>query len=289
MSGQRERRRDVGAALFADEIGIEFGIYGEYRLKSAYQPIFAPRDGHLAPVAVEALVQPQRNGLPVPAEVFFERVPAADRLFVETLCRMLHLSNYRNIGVAGLDLFFNYDPLINDHAGRALAEIRLMARHLGDLDLDAGMLVCEITEKAAFDDRLLARLVREMRRNGLRVAVDDFGAGHSTEQRLRLLKPDIIKIDGGWFAQLCRHPAAARLFSPLLALLHESGAKVLVEGVEEPSQLMLALESGADLLQGFLLGRPALAGTLFRQEPVSIEGLLADGRKIVPLFGRPAG
>ncbi len=157
MSGQRERRRDVGAALFADEIGIEFGIYGEYRLKSAYQPIFAPRDGHLAPVAVEALVQPQRNGLPVPAEVFFERVPAADRLFVETLCRMLHLSNYRNIGVAGLDLFFNYDPLINDHAGRALAEIRLMARHLGDLDLDAGMLVCEITEKAAFDDRLQPR------------------------------------------------------------------------------------------------------------------------------------
>ena len=83
---------------------------------------------------------------------------------------------FRNIGVDGLDLFFNYNPMINDHLGRALAEIRLMTRHLGDLDLNAGMLVCEITEQAA-DDHVLAPLVREMRRHGIRIAIDDFGTG----------------------------------------------------------------------------------------------------------------
>jgi EAL domain-containing protein (putative c-di-GMP-specific phosphodiesterase class I) len=281
-----ERRRDVRAALFADEIGIEYGVYGDYRLKSAYQPIFTLRDGLLFPVAVEALAQPHRKGAQVPVREFFSALPAADRLYVETMCRMLHLANFRNIGVDGLDLFFNYDPLINDHEGRALAEIRLMAQHLGEFELDAGMLVCEITETAAPDEGVLARLVGEMRRNGLRIAIDDFGAGHSTQERLERLKPDIVKIDGGWFAQLCRHPAATRLFRPLLDLLHAHGARVLVEGIEEPQHLRLALEGGADLVQGFLLARPAPVGTIWREEPLDAESLLDKG-KVIPLFGRP--
>src|SRR5690606_14488854 len=69
MSPRRALCRDVGAALFRDEVGIEYGIYGDYRLKSAYQPIFAPRGGDLAPVAVEALLQPQLLGQPVPRDI----------------------------------------------------------------------------------------------------------------------------------------------------------------------------------------------------------------------------
>src|SRR4051812_3716705 len=144
MTGRRERRRDIGEAIFADEVGIEYGVYGAFRLKTAYQPIFAPRGDTLAAVAVEALIEPQRAAMPVAPSVFFDSVAADDRLFVETMCRMLHLRNFRNIGVDSLDLFFNYNPMINDHLGRALAEIRFMARHLGDLDLNTGMLVCEI-------------------------------------------------------------------------------------------------------------------------------------------------
>lgn len=282
MIARRERRRDVDDAIFADEVGIQYGIYGEYRLRSAYQPIFTPRAGFLAPVAVEALIEPHRAGEVISPAAFFAGVAAADRLYVEAMCRTLHLRNFRNIGVGGLDLFFNYDPLINDHLGRALAEIRLMARHLGDVDLHPAMLVCEITEQAAGDELVLLRMVREMRRNGFRIAVDDFGAGHSTDERLRLLEPDIVKMDGGWFTELCRHAAAARLFRPLVSLLHDRGARVLVEGIEQPVHLRVALEGGADLLQGFHLARPALAGTIFREEQVEIDSLLRTSGKIVP-------
>lgn len=285
MTGQRERRRDVGEAVFADEVGIEYGVYGAFRLKSAYQPIFAPRGGALAAVAVEALIEPHRAAMPVAPAVFFDSVAAGDRLFVETMCRMLHLRNFRNIGVDGLDLFFNYNPMINDHLGRALAEIRLMTRHLGDLDLHPGMLVCEITEQAA-DDHVLAPLVREMRRHGVRIAIDDFGTGHSTAERMSLLQPDIVKIDGGWFAEFCRHTAAERFFRPLVSSLHDRGAKVLVEGIEQSVHLRVALDGGVDLLQGYHLGRPALAGTIFNQQPLSIEALLGADNKVVPLHLR---
>lgn len=279
-----ERRRNVDDAIHIDEVGIEYGIHGEFRLRSAYQPIFAPRGRFLHAVAVEALIEPHRAGRPSAARVFFDGVAASDRLFVETMCRVLHLRNFHNIGVEGLDLFFNYNPLINDHPGRALAEIRLMTRHLADFGLAPAMLVCEITEQSA-DDALLMRLVREMRRDGIRIAIDDFGTGHSTEERVSLLSPDIVKIDGTWFAEFCRHAAAERFFRPLVSTLHDRGAKVLVEGIENPTHLRVALEGGVDLLQGYHLARPALAGTVFEEKPLSVDTLLGRDSKVIPLFG----
>jgi EAL domain-containing protein (putative c-di-GMP-specific phosphodiesterase class I) len=278
----RERRRNVGDAIFADEIGIEYAILGNYRLRSVYQPIFSPRDGMLVPVAVEALVQPHLAGKAVSPTAFFETLPQRDRLYAETMCRVLHLRNFRNLGVSDIDLFFNYNPQINVHAGRALAEIRLMAMHLGAIDLDPSQLVCEITEQAAPDDAALASLVREMRRNGIRIAVDDFGAGHSTAERLALIEPDIVKLDATWFQQLCQHPEAEQLFRPLVATLHARSIKVLVEGVETPHHLRIALEGAADLLQGFHLGEPALAGAFFDEGPQAIEALLGTPAKILP-------
>ncbi|RUY88379.1 EAL domain-containing protein, partial [Mesorhizobium sp. M7A.F.Ca.CA.001.12.2.1] len=49
--------------------------------------------------------------------------------------------------------------------------------------------------------------------------------------------------------------------------------------------LRVALEGGVDLLQGFLLARPALAGTVFEEEPLNIDTLLGTGGNVVPLFG----
>lgn len=284
MTGRPDRRRNVGEAIFADEVGIEYGVYGAFRLRSAYQPIFAPRGRFLKAVAVEGLIEPHRAGRPVAPRVFFEGIPVPDRLFVETMCRVLHLRNFRNIGVGGLDLFFNYNPLINDDPRRALAEIRLMTRRLAEFDLHPGMLVCEITEQAA-EDEVLVSLALEMRRDGIRIAIDDFGTGHSTEERVALVQPDIVKIDGTWFAEFCRHAAAERFFRPLVSALHDRGAKVLVEGIEQSTHLRVALDGGVDLMQGFYLARPALAGTVFDEEPLPIDRLLGMASNVVPLFG----
>ncbi len=282
MNLPRQRRRNVDDAIYADEIGIEYAIIAGYRLRSAYQPIFTPREGMLVPVAVEALVEPHLAGRPVAPAAFFEALAPGDRLYGETLCRVLHLRNFRNLGAPGLDLFFNYNPQVNDRQARALAQIRLMAMHLGEIGLAAGQLVCEITEQAAPDDAVLASLVGEMRRNGIRVAVDDFGAGHSTAERMALIEPDIVKLDGAWFAQLCRHAEAEKLFRPLVATLHARAVKVLVEGIETPQHLRIALEGGVDLLQGFHLGRPALAGAFFDAGPLPIEKLHGAPARILP-------
>ncbi len=286
MSGRPDRRRDVADAIFADEVGIEYGVYGAFRLRSAYQPIFTPRSGTLAAVAVEGLIEPHRAGRPVAPPVFFDGIAAADRLFVETMCRMLHLRNFRNIGVEGLDLFFNYNPLINDHPGRALAEIRLMTRHLGDFDLHPGMLVCEITEQAA-DDKVLVSLVHEMRRNGIRIAIDDFGTGHSTEERIALLSPDIVKIDGTWFARILP-PCRRRTLLPAACLdrCTIAAPRCWSKGSSNPCICGWRSMAASTCCRDIHLARPALAGTIFNEEPLSIEALLGMDNKVVPLHQR---
>ena len=66
-------------------------------------------------------------------------------------------------------------------------------------------------------------------------------------------------------------------------MLHDRGARVLVEGIEQARHLRVALDGGVDLLQGFHLARPALAGTIFNEEPLSIDVLLGADNKVVPL------
>lgn len=279
------RPQFVSDAILVDEIGIEIGIYGSYQLMSSYQPIFARRGEFLLPLAAEGLIAPHLGGQPVASGAFFRQVPREDVLFVESMCRALHLRNYRNIGVERLQLFFNYDPCANSDLEKALNEIAFMARRLAEIGLDPGLLVCEVTETAAHDAGTLSRLVAGMRSHGIRIAVDDFGVGHSTLERIALLRPDIVKLDGGWFRKLAADKSAVGLLSLAVRGLQATGAEVLIEGIETPLHLRAAMQVGADLMQGYLLAAPALAGAIFDQTPRPFAGLLAAERKVIPLFG----
>ncbi len=269
--------------IVADDVGIDFGIYGNYCLRSAYQPIFRWDGTLLVPFAVEALAAPSIGGKPVQPLHFFEAVPQEDKFFVETLCRMLHLRNHDNIGAEGLELFFNFDPLIHCDRETSLREIHFMANELAEIGLDPRRLVCEVTEARAFDDDVLAALMDEMRTHGIRIAIDDFGTGYSTVERFALIKPDFVKIDGAWFRGLQGQARTARLFPPVVAAFHQLGAKVLVEGIETAGELYAALDAGADYLQGFFLGQPALAGTRIDQTQKPTRALPWEGGKVVPL------
>lgn len=275
----------ISDAIFVDEIGIEIGIHGDYRLKTAYQPIFRRDGGLLLPVAVEGLAIPFRQGRMVPTSALLNDETSEQRSFFETLCRTLNLRNHRNIGLPSLELFFNCDPVVDGDSQRWPGALDSLAHRLGEIELDPAMLICVITEASSLDHAVLLEQVREMRRLGMRIAVDDFGSGQSSFERIGLIKPDIVKIDRAWFGRLCEEDGTARLFDPIAATFRQLGAQVLVGGIETAAQLRVAVDGGADLLQGLLLAPPALAGTVFDAAPVLIEGLLSQPHKVVPLPG----
>lgn len=122
---------------------------------------------------------------------------------------------------------------------------------------DLGWLVLEITEHEQVADytRLAARL-GELRRRGVRVAVDDAGAGHSSLRHVARLGPDFIKVDVSLVRDVHLDPAKAALMRSMVLLERELGVRLVAEGVETPEELRALAGMGVTLAQGYLFGRP---------------------------------
>lgn len=94
---------------------------------------------------------------------------------------------------------------------------------------------------------------------GGELLVDDAGTSHADENRIRTLRPDVVKIDRGLFWAAGTDPAARARLEPIITATRGADARLLVEGVSEPEHVDLARDLGADLAQGFHLGMPTPA------------------------------
>jgi len=123
----------------------------------------------------------------------------------------------------------------------------------------ASRLVVEITETAALDDLdESARFVENLRHAGCRVALDDFGAGHTSLRHLQLLAVDTIKIDGAFVRALGGSRANRVILRHLLGLTRGFGLRTIAECVETAEEAMLLRDEGIGYLQGHHLGRPTI-------------------------------
>jgi diguanylate cyclase (GGDEF)-like protein len=133
---------------------------------------------------------------------------------------------------------------------------------LGEGHLAADRLVVEVLEFDFLErDRAALDSLTSLRGLGALVSVDDFGAGYATLARLRLLQPDVLKIDRSLVAG-SEDPTVAALLTGAAQLGRHIGASVVAEGVETDGQLRAAMAAGCDAVQGFYLGRPVGAETL---------------------------
>lgn len=283
MTRRSQHKARLDEAIIVDELGLESGGYGIYRLRCLYQPIFERRDLSMHAVAVEGTAAPYVAGEEVPSDVFLAAAADEDLAFIAEMGFTLPLRNLRNIGPEGLEL------LVGDIAEEgapyaALDRIRFIAGELAEAGLDPGQVVCAIRGGATPDETMLARLAREIRKAGMRAAIDDFGMGRWTDGQMNVLGADFVRIDGEWFGKVCRDAVTIRLFESVVARLHERRAKVLVSGIASEQQFGVALKAGADLFQGAHLAPLAHVGTEF-VETLSVRQKLGSARKIVPLFG----
>lgn len=131
---------------------------------------------------------------------------------------------------------------------------------LDEYPLAPGSLLLEITETTALlDPRHTSAVFEAIRDAGVRLAVDDFGAGSHALSHLRHLPLDVLKIDRSFIAAL-NDERSVCIVSAVVQLAHELGLDVVAEGVETAEQVRTLRDMGCDLAQGFFFA-PALDAT----------------------------
>ena len=119
-------------------------------------------------------------------------------------------------------------------------------------------LVLEITEHEAIEDYgTLAKALAPLRDRGLRVAVDDVGAGYASLRHALQLAPDMVKMDISLTRGIDRDAGRRALASALISFAGETNMTIVAEGIETADELQALRELGIRYGQGFYLSRPS--------------------------------
>ncbi|PZA12956.1 diguanylate cyclase [Rhodopseudomonas palustris] len=133
----------------------------------------------------------------------------------------------------------------------------LILQILLETGLQASRLEVEITEGVLIEDFAGAiAILRKIKDLGVRVAMDDFGAGYSSLSYLQSFPFDKIKIDQAFTRKLETNPESAAIVEAILSLARTLKLPVIAEGVETEKQLAFLARAGCDEVQGYLIGRP---------------------------------
>ena len=220
----------------------------------SYQPQVDPVSRELRAVEALARWRHPKRGMLMPDEFIplAEHTGLIRELTGFVLDRSLHqCREWRDEGLP-LGVAVNVSPrdLLDSRFPEQVEE--LLDRH----DVDAVDLELEITENTAITDLPRARAtLSRLSQLGVRLAVDDFGAGHSSLAYLRRLPVTGLKIDRSLVSRMRFRPDDAAIVDSTIRLAHALGLKVTAEGVETDGTCEYLAEVGCELAQGFLFGR----------------------------------
>ena len=241
--------------LAAAEAGWLVDMLQDGRLTSHFQPIVEAAHPQRI-FAFEALLRGwQPDGELVGGGPIVGTASEADLLFQLDLAA--RRSAVRAFGARkGPDarVFINFAPTsIYDPAYC----LRTTFRAVEEVGLTPGQVVFEVTESEQIGDMgSLTDVLRTYREAGFGVALDDLGSGYASLNLLHVLQPDFVKLDMDLIRDVDSQPHKAALAGKLLEAASAMGIRSVAEGVETPGEYQWVREHGADLVQGFLIGRP---------------------------------
>jgi diguanylate cyclase (GGDEF)-like protein len=235
------------ASSRADEI---VDALNQRRVVLAYQPI-VPASASGRPFC-EALLRVRREdgGLTNPSDL----LPAAEKLglIVQLDQRVLELALER----------MSQEPTLSVSVNVSAATLRdpeWIDRFTQSLSLHPGAaerLIVEVIETVAIADvEATTVLLARVKALGVRVAMDDFGSGHTSFKNLRSLGVDIVKIDGAFVQNIARSADDRFFVRTLIDLARHLGIETVAEWVEDAEAMRLLAGWGVDYLQGHFLGQ----------------------------------
>jgi EAL domain-containing protein (putative c-di-GMP-specific phosphodiesterase class I) len=212
----------------------------------AHQPIV--RFSDRSAFGYEALLRSENAALNNPEAILH----AAERLgALDKLGRVVRSRAADSLKVVPDDvtLFVNLHP-------QDLMDIQLLDSRVG-LSQAAHRVVLEITERCGLSKiEGLPTKLRELRRMGFRIAVDDLGAGYSGLANVALLEPEFIKLDMALVRDIDQSNVKQKLVTSMVTLSQAMGHSIIAEGIETQAECETLVGLGCDLLQGYYFAKP---------------------------------
>ncbi len=246
---QRETAR-LRLMGIADEI---VAALKEKRLHLAYQPILDAQSRQIS--HYECLLRLARPDGEVMAASYF--ISAAEQMGIVHLIDSFALETVITQLQTHEDLTLAVN--VSGTASEDPAWLQGFVDYVRDNKEVASRLIVELTETAAlhlFEEN--ARFVTQLRELGVRVAIDDFGAGYTSFRNLQLLQVDTVKIDGSYVKNLQESPENQVFVRTLVGLAKNLGMKTVAEWVGSDADAQLLQSFGVDYFQGFHFGEPVL-------------------------------
>lgn len=226
------------------------------RVEMHYQPFLSQPGGQV--IAMEALLRLRSpDGQPLPAITAIELAEASGlihRLGDVILDSVLtDIARWRKTRESLLPVSVNFSGLQMSRPGFARNLLDRLRQH----DLPGRALILEITETAAISGNArLTETLATLSAAGMLIAIDDFGAGHSSLHRLCEIPADIIKFDRSLIEHIGESQRARLFLRKTIDLVNVSHPFILLEGIDDPAQAGQVSESGCHAVQGFWYARP---------------------------------
>lgn len=272
LQARHRRLSTTTAHALRDPLAIAID---QRRLDLQYQPIVDLRSGRIQAAEVLCRWRDPQLGLISPCE-FIAVAEASEQInqlgswLVDAV--FAQIRRWRDRGIGPRSVAINISPLqLNDDR-----LLELLCEGLRCHGLSASGITLEITENRALEvSAELRRRLWSLHELGFTLAMDDYGTGYSSLQRLLDLPFRALKVDRCLIEAIETDPLQQAMLRGVVELQQATALKVVVEGVERPGQRARLLELGCRLAQGFLFSKPLSAAAL--------ESLLCSGEVLHPL------
>jgi diguanylate cyclase (GGDEF)-like protein len=228
-------------------------ILDQRKLSALFQPIMDLSGGTI--LGYEGLIRgPADSLLHSPINLFAVAKQQGLSLETEMLCRQIVLETFAAQNLPG-KLFLNVSPETLTHPsfknGQTLA-------YLENLGIDPKRVIIEITEnQPTFDFQAMRNALLHYREMGFQIAIDDLGEGFSSLRLWSELRPEFVKIDMHFVQGVDTDPLKRQFLKSIQQIAESAGTRVIAEGIETGSELMVVCDLGIACGQGYYIARPS--------------------------------
>lgn len=218
----------------------------------AFQPIVDV--GVARVLAYEALARGPEGE---PASFVLDKTLHNNRYATDQRCREKAIVVSASLGIltTTADLCINFYPNAVYEPKQCLVRTLNAAQSVG---FPLNRIIFELTEvEQVRDHGHLRNIMKEYREHGMRIAIDDFGAGHSGLALLSEFQPDIIKIDQALVSAVDRRPVSRSILRSIIQVCRDLHIQIIAEGIERKEEMQTLCDLGISTMQGFFFARPA--------------------------------